>query len=380
MSSTNGDNRRLPVRPLLPGFFQVVPMGPDRVQLRSAGRVVRLSGPGLGEVAPRVLNALDGRMTMPQLVDELGLEPSVVEALVQRLAIEGLIDEAGAGAYDDGDRVSPVLREFFAELGQPASAVQARVSSARVAVAGLGPVSRLAAIHLTAAGVGELALVDDSPLTPLDHAIVPGDPSEIGRSRSEVVAADCRRAGQGAGPVRLSGVTVSRSLDAALDGATAAVIAVDAAQTGAESANTACLRATVPFLLHEASTVGARVGPAVVPYRSPCYRCVVIRRLSHMRGHDEEVAYRQEVGGGRLAVREAALLSGCAALVAGLVSVETLRLVGGIHSAPTAGAVLVTDFRTLEVRREQVLRVPECPACGGPQEEVEIGERSATRP
>ncbi len=341
-------------------------MGGQGVQLRSAGRVIRLSGPGMAEVAPAVLGALDGRFTTTELAERLGFELHVVDAVVRPLMASGVVQDAAAW---ERPPVLAVARDHFAELGADPAEVQTALARARVGFVGLGPMARVAARHLAAAGVGEMVLVDDAVVGDHDDIVagLAGASSGLRRRRADVATEECRAASDGA--MRVSSRPTPRADDAEATGSLLAdvdLLLVDAvdAEKLISVLNLACLRGDGRLLPWSVTFREAFVGPLVQERVIPCYLCAQTRRLSHLRHHDAHVAFRAAVDGGAITAPQVAVLSGHVSVVAGLLGLEVLRIVGGFAPAVTAGAVLVADFATLEVRREEILAVPGCPACG----------------
>ena len=374
-----GPPRGRPAKPRLPGFFRVIPMGPDAMQLRSAGRVLRLAGPGMGEYGPPLLSALDGRATLAELGARFAVDQPDLERLIGRLGELGVLDD---GPARNGASASANLAtsEFVATRGGGGVDAPGVLAGARVLFSGLGPVARIAARHLAAAGVGTLVLADPGPVTAMDQAILPADCSDGGdggRARSWAAADECLAAAKRARPgaalptVAIEGdAPIEEMLERSAPLALAA-IEVDEPGVEAEAANGACLAADVPAIFHEVSMLEGIVGPTGAP--RPCYQCLASRRASHMRYYDEYVGYRQGLRSGEIASRQPALLGGNAAIAGGLLSVEMLGLLLGRAGASETGTILVADFRTMEVRREAFLAVPGCPACGSRQEQVVLG-------
>lgn len=369
-----GGGAELPVRPLLPGFFRVIPMGPDSIQLRSAGRVVRLVAPRLGELGPPLLAALDGHTTLAELCRRVPLDEAVVEQLVRRLHAGGVLID---GDPDGGGDTDAVSAEFYEVVhgGGRAAAARAALAGARVLVAGLGPVARTAARNLAVSDIAALVLADGGTVTAMDQAIVPGGRRDGGRPRPRVVAEECIQAAEAAAPGTLPPVVamegeapiaeiLQRSAPLSL-----AVVQVDESGEQAEAANAACIAAGVSALFHHETTLEGVVGPTVVAGEPGCFTCLVHRRTSHLRYYDEHVVYQQGLRTGEVPAHQPALLGAFATLVGGVVAAEALALLTGSPSV-ISGGVLTADFKTLEVRRDTLVAVPGCPSCGSDVEMV----------
>lgn len=366
--------RPLPSRPLLPGFFRMIPMGPDSVQLRSAGRVIRLAAPGIGEYGPPLLSALDGRSTLAELASRFPLERAALELLVRRLHDDGVL-VAGAEGNGGPPPGNLAVSEFHDVVGEAAGDAHAALARARVLFVGLGPVARTAARNLAAAGVGTLVLADVAPVTALDQAILPGASEETGRPRSRVSAGECLQAAKVAiGGFHCATVVMEGSggIREILERSTPVdlvVVEVDESTEQAEAANAACLAAGVAALFHEVTTLEGVVGPRVESGGPGCYRCLLSRRTSHLRFYEEHLAYLRSLRSGDIPARPPALLGGGAAMVGGALSVEIIGLLtGSRRPVSSQRTVLVADFRTSEIRREKLLAVPGCPTCEAVEE------------
>lgn len=317
----------VPQRPLLSGFYEAVPIGADKVLFRCAGRVVRLAGQGIVEHAVRLFDALNGTCTVREICERLSLEEADVAPLLQRLAAEGLVADAADGRWEPSANGDGKRAEVYRHLGVPPSSAAA-LGSSRVAVFGSGQVAIVAADQLKEAGLGEVAMVPDDPAD----------------SSTAVV-------------------------DASL-----VIVEVENGGERARTINRACLDHRVPALFFVATAHQATVGPLVEPFSSACFECTRARRLAQLRFYDEEMAYEARVREGALVPRRPALLPGWAAVVAGLVSVDAQRRLGRFGRPTTLGGVLVAEIGTLEVHREEVLAVPDCPECGRREVDIEVGE------
>lgn len=300
----------VPERPVLAGFYRVVPMGPDLLQVRSAGRVLRVEGPGVGDFGPRLLALLDGTETVAGAAERLAIAVAPAADLVGHLHAQGMVSDAAGGPPP---AAGATVQEAYGENGAAAARVQASIDAARVAFVGLGPVAELAARHLEAAGVRQLTSTTTLPC----------------EGRADLV-----------------------------------VVEVDETGERASAANQRAVEVGAPTLFHTATALEGRVGPFVNGPGHGCHRCLVERVHSHLRHYDEQVAFeRWLVATG--ASREPALLGGFVGLLAGLVSLEALRVIGGWRQPVTRGGVLVADLHRSTVCREVLLPVPACPACGG---------------
>lgn len=105
------------------------------------------------------------------------------------------------------------------------------------------------------------------------------------------------------------------------------------------------------------------LGPLVIPGESACLACLDRRRHAN-EDHPEEwsswQAHLDTTGGGVAAPG----VGGWGKVAAGLVAIEALAHLTYVVPPATFGAQLVQDMALLESRRESVLRIPWCDACG----------------
>lgn len=356
----------LPNRPLLPGFFRAIAMGEDQVQLRSAGRVIRLEGPRFGQIGPSLLSALDGRRTLADLSAQFPLADGSLEQLLRRLHDDGVLVD-GAEEGPDGSR-NAGLAEFMVSANLDLDGAYEALHEAKVLLAGLGPVARMAARSLAASGVGTLVLADPGEVSVIDQATLPSEPQYTGRPRSRVAAMECMDGAQGAMPGATRGPTVVMEGDnpvAALRraGPLTLVIAEVGEEDGdAETINEACLSTGVDALFHQTTPLEAMITTVLARGPGGCHECQVARRDSHLRYYDEYEAFRRALSAGQVAPRQPAVLVGAATMTAGMLAMEALAVLSSSRRR-TRSEVVVADFRSLEVRREILLAVPGCRAC-----------------
>lgn len=337
----------IPHRPLLPGLYQVVPLGPDRIVVANGGRTVALSGAGFTARVGPLLAALDGTST----AEDLHLRfPEIAPAVLDGLAAKGLLVDAAP--VSDRPSVAPQLTAV-ALPGAPSPAESAAgLAAATVTIFGCGAPGGAVAVLLTKAGVGRLVVADDGAVGEGDLAVSPIlERSDVGCPRAEAVARHCRDAGGDA-----AGVAVGQSWDFRPD---VVLLELGYDEVGTAAADH-CLAAGLSYLVHTQDALEASVGPFVGPGGFPCHQCLAARRLSHVAHSEEYLAYRQQRA--TTSPRPTAYLAAQVALVAGLASIEVLRAL--LDAEPSsAGALLSLDLGGYSARREVLLPVPGCRGC-----------------
>src|SRR3954470_15337756 len=314
--------------------------------------------------ARRLLAALDGSRTAAELDREFGAERArgaladLAEAALLEDAADDELTPAAARARFDRQ-----LR-YFADVGSdsiPAAEYHRRIRTARVALLGVGGLGSWAAYALACCGVGELVLVDGDRVeeSNFNRQILYRE-RDIGRVKVEAAAealdafnSDCELT-----PVarRLEGVDAIAEV---IDGADFVVNAADWPAHDIERwTNAACFAAGLPFITMSHAPPVARVGPMYVPGRTGCYAC---QEESYRATHP---LYDELVEQHRGRPSPAPTLGPVCAFIGGQVALEGLPPAPALSPPATLGVAHIYDLRTMEVTREEVPRLPDCPVCG----------------
>jgi bacteriocin biosynthesis cyclodehydratase domain-containing protein len=311
-----------------------------------------------------LLAALDGSRTRTELERDFGSE--LVDEAVTGLSDLGLIDDAA-----DDERVTARERarydrqlRYFSDVARgplPPSEHQRRLREARVLILGLGGLGSWASYALLCCGVGELVLLDGDLVeeSNFNRQILYRE-RDIGRRKADAAAdalgefdSSCRLT-----PVarRLESVDAVREL---ADGADFVVNGADWPAHDIERwVNAACFEVGVPFITMSHSPPVARVGPLYVPGMTGCFNCQEQTYRDAFPLYDELVEQRR----GRPS--EAATLGPVCAFIGGQVALETLHQVTGLVPPASLGVAYIYDLRTMEVSRDPVPRLADCPVCG----------------
>ncbi|UGY93516.1 ThiF family adenylyltransferase [Streptomyces gobiensis] len=311
------------------------------------------------------LDLLDGTRNLAQLrqaAEAIGLGADAADRLMERLARAGLLDDAAAArraAAQVGDRLRPDLASLSVLHPEPGGAVRrlAARRTARVQVRGGGRVGATLAALLSAAGVGQVDVVDGGCVTACDTA--PGGiaAGQTGERRVSAIRKAVRRAapwsrppreerGRPGGPARGLGLVVFAPRDGL------AAYAPDPAATGE------LIAAGQPHLYTGVVESTGFVGPLVLPGVSACAECLLRGRAAR------EPSWPLMVGQWRSARRPGvpACDIALATVVAGAAASYALSFLDGDG---TPGAGIRTAFILPGLRREEEVMRPysECP-CG----------------
>ncbi|MFR9674283.1 ThiF family adenylyltransferase [Streptomyces sp. TR02-1] len=320
------------------------------------------------------LDLLDGTRSVPRLREEahrLGLPAAAADGLLERLAAAGVLDDAGPHREVAGlsaDRLRADLASLSAVHREPGGAPRrlAARRTARVRVQGAGRVGAAVAVLLSAAGVGQVDVVDRGRVEPWE-ALPGGIPAgECGERREDAA----RRAVAGARPwSRRPAASALRDRD----GTGLVVLAPrDPLQAWAPDPSAAeqLLRTGTPHLYTGVLESTGFVGPLVLPGASPCAECLLRSRA------DAEPSWALMAAQWRTPARRGNGVGACdaalATAVAGITACHVLSFLDG-DGSPGAGSRTCLALPHLLTEHETFAPHRDCP-CGA------AGDASGTPP
>ena len=226
---------------------------------------------------------------------------------------------------------------------------QMKLADAKVLIIGVGGLGSAVSIYLTAAGVGELVLVDfdNVDLSNLQRQIVHGQ-SDIGRPKVES-ARDRLRALNPDVKLKLINHQLDDSaLQLETDDATVVVDASDNFDTRF-AVNRACVLTRTPLVSGAAIRFEAQISVFnPLSPDSPCYRCLY-----------SDTAMTDQT------CTENGVLSPLLGIVGSMQAVETMKLIMDIGTT-LQGKLMLIDVLNMEWQTASLGKNPECPVCGKP--------------
>jgi bacteriocin biosynthesis cyclodehydratase domain-containing protein len=339
----------------------------DLVLMRSGADDILISRPSPQQRA--LLRALDGRYSTDKLESLYGWHEvgDTLSRMEELDLLEDAEDDERLPAADL-ERFDRQLR-YFSDLshrgGVTPSECQTRLRDAQVVVLGVGGLGGRVAWELACCGIGHLLLIDGDrvELSNLNRQIQYTE-ADLGSRKVEVMAARLRAFNAG-----IHVATVARRMESQVqlaDYVAGADVVVDTADWPAfeiESwCNAACFEAGIPHIGMAQIPPTVRVGPFYVPGVTGCHEC-------------QRVAWRREYPLFDIAIEQrkgkpytAATLGPASGLIGAQIGMDVLHFITGLAQPASLGTACLYDLRTMEVKRERVVREPECPVCSSRQE------------
>ncbi|WP_405539374.1 ThiF family adenylyltransferase [Streptomyces antimycoticus] len=357
----------------------------DTVQFGVARAHAVVMGP-VDTATGSFLELLDGTRGLPLLRQEaraIGLPEGRADALVDRLAAAGLLDEPRDGGEPAAalDRLRPdagALSVLHPEPGAAARLLAAR-RAMRVQVRGVGRVGAAVAAALSGSGVGRVDVVDGGCVEPWD--VAPGGLSadQIGERRDVAARRVVRQTAPGPLPRRSARERTSAEertpsgehglalvVIAPRDGLAAYAPDPDPAQP--------LLASGTPHLYAGVIEATGVVGPLVVPGMTPCAGCAAAGRA------EREPVWPRMLAQWRSGRRRTAPAcdAALAMVVAGLTAVQALAFLDG---RPSGGAGVRWELAlpSLVWEARPVVAHPGC-GCGAAGEEDAVYASAAEAP
>jgi adenylyltransferase/sulfurtransferase len=219
---------------------------------------------------------------------------------------------------------------------------QKKLKAAKVLVAGVGGLGCPAAIYLTAAGVGELVLIDKErfDLNNLNRQILGwrkdlGSPKAmVAKNKLEAMNPEVRVYPKIAEITKHNVHELIGDVDVVVDGQdnwkTRFII------------NKYCVENKIPFVHAGVSEFHGQM-TTIAPETGPCLKCIFPKRPP------EKVVIP--------------VLGATPALLASLQVMDTLKIITGFGK-PLIGQILFVDGKEMNFERVDVKKMPECPVCG----------------
>ena len=221
---------------------------------------------------------------------------------------------------------------------------QQRLKTAKVLIVGAGGLGAPAALYLTAAGVGEIGIVDADvvSLSNLQRQVLYAT-ADIGALKINAAARALDALNPHvriqAQPVSLDTINVDQSIsgyDMVLDG-------TDNFETRF-LINAACVRAGKPLV---SGAIERWTGQVGVFAGRPCYQCLA-----------------PEVPPGAETCQTVGVVGALAGVVGAMMALEAIKVITGAGTS-LAGRLLIYDALAAETRTVGLSADPQCPVCGG---------------
>ncbi len=370
----------LPLRPYFAEYFQVVPLQPEKILLRSPQRALFLRGRSNFELVPLLARFANGERSLSEIFEILqkkSFPKFVLINLFNNLVrYEVLLDgRPAATPQQEADPYYHSQMLYFRQLaGREAGLEQQRLARSQVVVFGLGGLGSHLLTALAKAGVGHLIGVDQGDLAP-EEVLTSAYPAQSGgQSKVELAAALVKSLNPRVNFTGLSlpieadnlGTVLDRLGGAAFDSPTVVVAALDRARPAFyESLNRVCLERKLTWTLAQFEGLYGLVGPAMLPGVNACFHCYRLRTLSHSPQYEVQLAFEDTLDGPDAARFNTGQLAAFSPLMAHSLGLDVLRLLGQVVYPAELDRLLTFNFLSFKVEAHTVLPVPDCEVCGG---------------
>ncbi|MEO8285892.1 MAG: TOMM precursor leader peptide-binding protein [Chloroflexota bacterium] len=260
-------------------------------------------------------------------------------------------------------------KEFFRQwVNRPAAAMQ-KLRQSHVLLVGLEAWGSVLATDLAEAGLGEIHLLDDAPVTDAD--LLPAgrfEAADKGKLRSVVIAEQLAAAAPWCkvttGRLMLTddGTLAIEDDDTTWDLVVAATRADDLRLLHAIALY--AHEAAVPSIYGSLSGTEAMIGPVVMPGQTACWNCGRLRRLGASDSPHATFEMHHTLLAMRPRTMTRSVLAPMAAVTGHLLSLEALKLISGYAPSTLQGTLLVQDLVTHETSTHRIISVPSCVICG----------------
>jgi len=136
-----------------------------------------------------------------------------------------------------------------------------------------------------------------------------------------------------------------------------------------QAVNTICLEGGLTWLPVGIRAWEGSVGPTVIPRQTACIQCYDLRRKANLDDYEATELYEEhlKVHGHST---EFGSVPFFAHTIAALAASEALKLLTHFRPPTTLGRVLNIDLLSSLTQVRDVLKLPRCPACGEPAQQM----------
>ncbi|MEA9390588.1 molybdopterin-synthase adenylyltransferase MoeB [Acerihabitans sp. TG2] len=229
---------------------------------------------------------------------------------------------------------------------------QERLKTSRALVVGAGGLGCAAALYLTAAGVGQLTLLDFDTvaLSNLQRQILHND-QRIGAAKVDSAAEALRSVNPHVTVTPINAMLEDAALDTLVVEHSVVLDCTDNVATR-EQLNRLCYRHRVPLVSGAAIRMEGQISVFTYQPDAPCYRC-----LSRLFGEQS------------LTCAESGVMAPLVGIIGSLQAMEAIKLLSAFGSTP-AGRLVIYDAMTLQFRELTLRPDPQCEVCGKARVEV----------
>jgi bacteriocin biosynthesis cyclodehydratase domain-containing protein len=319
--------------------YVIVIHGPDLVELRHGvwnpeSYTIRDES-GSGRLH-RLVKRLDGSAAPSQIAREEDVPIEDVEVIIDHLQGLGLLESAATSALDNYlDTLLPWRRNDLVEQR---------------------PVTLLGDGDLTGSVAGLLrASVPDLAI------VVPEEDDPARQMLATLSVSDLN-----------DGLALEEALDVLHQWRDSLIISASSLvdPVSLQVLNRLCLSLEVPWLHASLDGPFILVGPLIIPMQSPCYACMETRIMMNLRERASYLNYKEAIAQHRALHGNSPAHPITAGILAGHTASEALNFLT-TGSSFTVNKLLAIYLPTMEIAYNELLRVPNCPACAPAPEQQE---------
>lgn len=363
---------KLPKKPKIPKYFYIIPMDGDKLQARASFRTVILKGKSVRGLVPKLIPQLDGTKTVPEIVSILeNVDKNVVIEVLNMLNKNRLLEDSSVKpsfkmSPEELDYYNPQI-SFFSQLSDDKYKFQGLLKNSQVAIFGLGEVGSKVLLSLIASGVGRIIGVDEGIIEARDLRL--GSfyfRKDIGQPKHKVAEGIARSLNP---YISFKGLRrkIKNTKDVLdlIDGCNLVVLCVERLSLAVYNwVNEACLEKKIPWTSGSLNIGEGIIGPSIIPYETPCYKCYELRAKGNIIFYEESMAFENYLNENLDSDVESGSLNCFGGIVGSFVALEAIKILSRFTYPTTYGHIYVVNFFTLEAKLHEILKLPRCPSCG----------------
>lgn len=360
----------MPKYPKIGENFEVIKSRSNEYLLQSHLGSVLLQEPWTEGLLRSLLPLLSGEYSISEVISSMedsGFAKEDVKDTLRSLEDKGILEEADrVDAKEDKSRYADQIK-IFSNFQPDGREIQNKLDNSKVLVVGLGNLGSNLVRSLTLAGIGKLTGIDSAEVSKKNSFKDSWfSKKDVGKLRREVIKSKVQEIGNNTTFKQIKREFSSfEELKKLVSNFDSIVLALDRLDPQTyEEFNKACISEGSVWTSCRVSGFEIRIGPTVIPNKTPCFKCYKYRRKANLANYQEQEVLEEHARTNSFKWETFNVSSGT-----DLASLEVLKHLGRFAVPATYGKIFSMNLLTLESSLDPILKAPNCPHCGKPSKD-----------
>lgn len=363
---------KLPNKPVIPKHFYIIPMSDNKIQFRTAGKTTILKGRAVKTLFPLLIKQCNGKNSLNEIFKKLNKfsKEDILTALF-KLNEKGLLEDSGIKIpsvlpSEELNLYNNQIKFFSLFDGGNKYECQKKLKESSVCIFEIDEIGSNLLYSLALSGVGKIKVIDNEKVkledvtTNILYSI-----EDVDKLRYKVAKKKIKSINPNVKFESISKMPkTKKDISSLIEDCDICVICKDIQSSKLYNLlNEVCFDKKIRWISGSLDGYIGRVGPAIIPGQTPCFKCYELRMKSNLEAYDEYIAFENYVKGKESPSEKYGSIYSLNAIVGNYISLEVLKMITNFDLPETYGKVLHLNFLSLESTLHNILKLPRCPVC-----------------